>query len=90
MSYDLCHCCFVWKGLFGIPELQDHTGFYSLNQRAQNEVDGLVQEALSPKRQRKIVQVFDQLSDALCRVADMVNTHVHVTPRFKVQVQHTW
>ncbi|XP_064615682.1 mitochondrial intermediate peptidase-like [Liolophura sinensis] len=58
-------------GLFGIPELLDHTGFYSLNQKAQNEVDYLVKEAVSPNRQRKIVQVFDQLSDALCRVADM-------------------
>ena len=36
------------------------------------EAEDLVSEATSTQRKRKLVQVFDQLSDTLCRVADMV------------------
>lgn len=58
-------------GLFCIPELRDYSGFYLLKERVENEVASLVEEALGPRRTRKIVEVFDQLSDSLCRVADM-------------------
>ncbi|RUS81154.1 hypothetical protein EGW08_011095, partial [Elysia chlorotica] len=58
-------------GLFGIPELKDHTGFYLLQQAAEERVDKLLEEACSPSRSRKIVTVFDELSDTLCRVADL-------------------
>ena len=37
------------------------------------EAEDLVAEATSPDRTRKLVEVFDQLSDCLCRVADMVS-----------------
>ncbi|KAL5005156.1 hypothetical protein ScPMuIL_018612 [Solemya velum] len=60
-------------GLFQIPELRDYSGFYLLQQRVQHEVESLVEEATSPNRQRKIVQIFDQLSDSLCKVADMAD-----------------
>lgn len=33
--------------------------------------DRLIEEAISPNRQRKMVEVFDELSDSLCKVADM-------------------
>lgn len=35
------------------------------------KTDDLIEEAISPNRDRKIVQVFDELSDTLCKVADM-------------------
>lgn len=31
----------------------------------------LLDEAVSAKRKRKIVEVFDELSDTLCKVADL-------------------
>jgi intermediate peptidase len=40
-------------------------------EQARTEAASLVAEASSPSRTRKLVSVFDQLSDCLCRVADM-------------------
>lgn len=59
------------QGLFGIPELRGHEGFFVLQDRAINKTDDLIAEAISPDRNRKIVQVFDELSDTLCKVADL-------------------
>lgn len=59
------------SGLFLIPELSNHEGFYLLQQRVENEIDDLVKETTSNDRKRKIVQIFDQMSDSICRVADM-------------------
>lgn len=61
------------SGLFCIPELTDYTGFYLLQENAKMHADALVAEATDPKRKRKIVQVFDELSDTLCCVADMAD-----------------
>ncbi|CAL1545559.1 unnamed protein product [Lymnaea stagnalis] len=60
-------------GLFCIPELKDHTGFYLLKQNAEHQVSKLVEEASSKSRKRKIVTIFDELSDTLCRVADLAD-----------------
>ena len=60
-------------GLFGIPQLKDYTGFYLLQEGACNTTEELVQEATGGDRKRKIVEVFDQLSDSLCQVADMAD-----------------
>ena len=35
------------------------------------KTDDLIAEAISPNRERKIVSVFDELSDTLCKVADL-------------------
>lgn len=59
-------------GLFGHSVLREPTGFYLLKEHAIQDAESYVDEALSAKRSRKMVQVFDDLSDALCRVADMV------------------
>ena len=67
--------CF--QGLFGIPELKNHTGFNLLQQAAEEKVEKLLEEACSPSRSRKIVTVFDELSDTLCRVADLVSLCQH-------------
>ncbi|GAB6021310.1 hypothetical protein CHUAL_003925 [Chamberlinius hualienensis] len=58
-------------GLFGLDELRDSNGFYLLKSEAMQATDSLVAEACSSKRKRKLVTVFDELSDALCRVADL-------------------
>ncbi|KAK2180088.1 hypothetical protein NP493_457g06007 [Ridgeia piscesae] len=60
-------------GLFGIPQLKDYTGFYLLQEGACNATEELVREATARGRTRKIVEVFDQLSDTLCQVADMAD-----------------
>nr|XP_045596274.1 mitochondrial intermediate peptidase-like [Procambarus clarkii] len=59
------------SGLFGLSELQEPDGFYLLKENAIREAENLVAECCSPNRSRKMVEVFDHLSDALCRVADL-------------------
>jgi len=61
------------KGLFGIPQLTNPNGFYLLKQNVEIEVDRLLTEATSPNRKRKIVTIFDELSDTLCQVADLAD-----------------
>lgn len=58
-------------GLFGIPELQSYEGFYALKEKTENTTDNLLQECCGVNRSRKLVQVFDDLSNELCCVADM-------------------
>lgn len=48
-------------------------GFVILKERVKNEANELLGEATDPTRKRKMVQVFDELSDVLCRVADMAD-----------------
>lgn len=59
------------KGLFEIPELKSEYGFHVLKDRALTQVDVLIEEATSKDRKRKMVEIFDELSDTLCKVADM-------------------
>lgn len=54
-----------------MPELRSHEGFFLLKDNVANKTDDLIQEAISGQRQRKIVQIFDELSDSLCKVADL-------------------
>jgi len=61
----------VFKGLFGIPELKSEDGFDILKNRALTEVDALIEEATNKDRKRKMVEIFDELSNTLCKVADM-------------------
>ncbi|KAK4308771.1 hypothetical protein Pmani_019553 [Petrolisthes manimaculis] len=71
-------------GLFGLPELQEPEGFYLLKENAIIETQDLVDECCSHNRSRKIVEVFDELSDTLCRVADLAEfvRIAHPQPRF--------
>ena len=59
------------KGLFGHQVLADSNGFYIFRQNAITRAEYLVNEAISDKRNRKIVQIFDELSNSLCKVADL-------------------
>ena len=60
-------------GLFGIKELGRPEGFGELENDCLRNCDSLVQEATSSpaSRQRIVAKVFDDLSDELCRVADL-------------------
>ena len=58
-------------GLFNVPELADPFGFQVIKERALVDSRRLAREAISRDRHRKMVQVFDELSNALCRVADL-------------------
>ncbi|CAH0381115.1 unnamed protein product [Bemisia tabaci] len=58
-------------GLFGIGPLRSFDGFYLLKEQAKIDTNRLLEEAESPKRTRKIVEIFDELSNALCQVADL-------------------
>lgn len=58
-------------GLFGYRELQEPSGFYLLKDNAISKSHLLMREILSEGRKRKMVQVFDELSDTLCKVADL-------------------
>lgn len=61
------------SGLFGIPELTSYEGFYALKKNAIIKTDELIAEASGTGvlRTRKMVEIFDELSDTLCKVADM-------------------
>lgn len=59
------------QGLFNISELKTCDGFYLLKERAVHKTEDLINEATSQNRQRKMVLIFDELSDTLCKVADL-------------------
>lgn len=76
-------------GLFGNPYLRDASGFYLLRENSKQEAAALVAEALSPRRKRKMVEIFDNLSNCLCRVADMAEfvRMGHPQPRFAIAAE---
>ena len=73
-------------GLFGIKDLNKPEGFGELQIDCLRNCDTLVQEATSYPDQRKriVARVFDDLSDELCRVADLAEfiRSAHPDPRF--------
>lgn len=58
-------------GLFGIDLLASPEGFLMFRDGACGRAHELIAEALSTERARKMVDVFDDLSDELCKVADL-------------------
>uniref|UniRef100_A0A1B0DMG1 Peptidase M3A/M3B catalytic domain-containing protein n=1 Tax=Phlebotomus papatasi TaxID=29031 RepID=A0A1B0DMG1_PHLPP len=69
-------------GLFGIGALTNPEGFYLLRDNAIHRTDTLIEEATSGQRKRKMVEIFDELSDTLCKVADLAEfvrlSHPHL------------
>lgn len=59
------------RGLFNIPELSSPEGFTELKRNCIRTTNRLITEATSPARQRKMVEIFDELSNTLCKVADL-------------------
>ena len=60
-------------GLFQFPELTSQEGFEELKDACSSRSQELVREACLPYpgRKRIVARVFDELSNELCRVADM-------------------
>ena len=58
-------------GLFDIAELKTPEGFNILRSQAMSRTDALIAEATSGNRKRKMVEIFDDMSDTLCKVADL-------------------
>lgn len=57
-------------GLFNKPELTSFEGFQLLKDQAITATDRLIEEATSNPT-RPMVEIFDELSDTLCKVADL-------------------
>lgn len=57
--------------MFEVPELTSYEGFDMLKDRCMEDADRLLNEAISSQRNRKMVEVLDELSDTLCKVADL-------------------
>ncbi|NXO89483.1 MIPEP peptidase, partial [Certhia brachydactyla] len=60
-------------GLFGVPELSCPEGFQEAQDKALQESEQLVQKACTTPPGPETVMIFDQLSDSLCRVADLAD-----------------
>jgi len=54
-----------------MQELRSSEGFYLLRENVEHSTQDLIAEATSGQRQRKMVDIFDELSDSLCKVADL-------------------
>ncbi|XP_025052386.1 mitochondrial intermediate peptidase [Alligator sinensis] len=63
----------ISHGLFGVPELSCPEGFQEAQEKALQETERLVRKAYTTPPGPEIVMIFDQLSDALCRVADLAD-----------------
>uniref|UniRef100_A0A6J0V1G4 Mitochondrial intermediate peptidase n=1 Tax=Pogona vitticeps TaxID=103695 RepID=A0A6J0V1G4_9SAUR len=72
-------------GLFGVPELTCPEGFQEAQEKSLQEAERLVQQACITPPGKEIVILFDQLSDALCRVADLADfvKIAHPDPAFR-------
>uniref|UniRef100_A0A8C1WXE4 Mitochondrial intermediate peptidase n=1 Tax=Cyprinus carpio TaxID=7962 RepID=A0A8C1WXE4_CYPCA len=61
------------QGLFGVPELSGPAGFQMAQHQALREAEFLVHKACTHPPGAVTVETFDQLSDSLCRVADLAD-----------------
>ncbi|XP_016412173.1 mitochondrial intermediate peptidase-like [Sinocyclocheilus rhinocerous] len=61
------------SGLFGVPELSGPAGFQMAQHQALREAEFLVHKACTHPPGAVTVETFDQLSDSLCRVADLAD-----------------
>ena len=76
MTFPACVCVFdLWfQGLFGVPELSCPAGFQAATETALKNTERLVEKACSCSPGVETVESFDQLSDGLCKVADLVSS----------------
>ena len=58
-------------GLFGIPELRSAEGFYTLRDSVIEKCSSLIKDAICSQNSPHIVSIFDEISDELCKVADL-------------------
>ncbi|KAK2112561.1 hypothetical protein P7K49_012308 [Saguinus oedipus] len=72
-------------GLFGVPELSAPEGFHIAQEKALRKTELLVERACSTPPGPRTVLIFDELSDSLCRVADLADfvKIAHPEPAFR-------
>ncbi|XP_032467325.1 mitochondrial intermediate peptidase isoform X2 [Phocoena sinus] len=61
------------RGLFGVPELSAPEGFRVAQEKALRKTEQLVRRVCSAPPGPQTVLIFDELSDSLCRVADLAD-----------------
>uniref|UniRef100_A0A671MS52 Peptidase M3A/M3B catalytic domain-containing protein n=1 Tax=Sinocyclocheilus anshuiensis TaxID=1608454 RepID=A0A671MS52_9TELE len=82
---------FHQNGLFGVPELSSVGGFEVVQDRALQETQQLVEKACRCPPGVQTVEIFDKLSDSLCRVADMADfiKVAHPDPSYREAAERT-
>uniref|UniRef100_A0A669DEQ1 Mitochondrial intermediate peptidase n=1 Tax=Oreochromis niloticus TaxID=8128 RepID=A0A669DEQ1_ORENI len=82
---------FQKNGLFGVPELSCPAGFQVATEKALKNTEHLVEKAYSSSPGVQTVQCFDQLSDELCKVADLADfiKVAHPDPAFREAAEKT-
>ncbi|KAG5269684.1 hypothetical protein AALO_G00204840 [Alosa alosa] len=78
-------------GLFGVPELSSPDGFAVVQDRALRETEQLVEQACRSPPGAITVKTFDQLSDTLCKVADLADfvKVAHPDPAYREAAEKT-
>uniref|UniRef100_A0AAQ5XS72 Mitochondrial intermediate peptidase n=1 Tax=Amphiprion ocellaris TaxID=80972 RepID=A0AAQ5XS72_AMPOC len=78
-------------GLFGVPELSCPAGFQAAAKTALKNTQRLVEKACSSPPGAETVECFDQLSDGLCKVADLADfiKVAHPDPAFREAAEKT-
>uniref|UniRef100_A0A8C9Z562 Mitochondrial intermediate peptidase n=1 Tax=Sander lucioperca TaxID=283035 RepID=A0A8C9Z562_SANLU len=78
-------------GLFGVPELSCPAGFQAATETALKNTERLVGKACSCSPGVETVESFDQLSDGLCKVADLADfvKVAHPDPAFREAAEKT-
>uniref|UniRef100_A0A8K9WV23 Mitochondrial intermediate peptidase n=1 Tax=Oncorhynchus mykiss TaxID=8022 RepID=A0A8K9WV23_ONCMY len=82
---------FEKNGLFGVPELSSPAGFEVTTKRALKDTQELVDKVCSSPPGAVTVETFDQLSDGLCKVADLADfvKVAHPEPSFREAAEKT-
>ncbi|TRY66205.1 hypothetical protein DNTS_028315 [Danionella cerebrum] len=78
-------------GLFGVPELRSPEGFQQVETVALRDTEQLLEKVCSCPPGVQTVQLFDQLSDSLCRVADLADfiKVAHPDPSYREAAERT-
>ncbi|MED6263008.1 hypothetical protein CHARACLAT_000008 [Characodon lateralis] len=78
-------------GLFGVPELSCPEGFQAATQTALKNTELLLHRACSCSPGAETVECFDQLSDGLCKVADLADfiKVAHPDPAYRDAAEKT-
>uniref|UniRef100_A0A8C7XBX0 Mitochondrial intermediate peptidase a n=1 Tax=Oryzias sinensis TaxID=183150 RepID=A0A8C7XBX0_9TELE len=82
---------FEKSGLFGVPELSSPEGFQAAAKTALRNTERLVGRACSSPAGVGTVECFDQLSDELCKVADLADfiKVAHPDPEYREAAEKT-
>ncbi|KAM4589784.1 mitochondrial intermediate peptidase-like [Fundulus diaphanus] len=78
-------------GLFGLPELSCPAGFQAATETALRNTERLLHKACSCPPGVETVECFDQLSDGLCKVADLADfiKVAHPDPAYREAAEKT-